>query len=67
MDRQYDVFEIYSDRSMKWLACVAGAVRALGMLQALSRETHNECFATDLSTQEIIGRVNERLKAATAT
>jgi len=28
-------------------------------LEALAEQTVNECFATDITTQEIIGRVNE--------
>ena len=59
MDREYDVFEIYPDHSLKWHACVLGTPRALEKLKALSQQTLNECFAADLSTQEIIGRVNE--------
>jgi hypothetical protein len=58
MDRQYDVFEIYPDHSVKWHACVAGLALAVAKLEALGRETLNECFATDLDTQQIIARVN---------
>ena len=58
MHRQYDIFEIYPDHSVKWHACVVGLARALEKLDALGRETLNECFATDLDTQQIVARVN---------
>jgi hypothetical protein len=58
MNRQYDVFEIYPDHSVKWHACVVGLARAIEKLEALGRETLNECFATDLGTQQIVARVN---------
>jgi hypothetical protein len=48
-----------------WHASVIGLARAVAKLEALGRETLNECFATDLATQEIIGRVNEGRAAAT--
>jgi hypothetical protein len=58
MDTEYDVFEILINRSVKWHLCVREKQRALDMLMALGTRTFNECFATDLGTQEIIGRVN---------
>jgi len=58
MNRQYDVFEIYPDHSVKWHAWVVGLARAIEKLEALGRETLNECFATDLGTQQIVARVN---------
>jgi hypothetical protein len=59
MDTEYDVFEILSNRSVKWHMCVREKQRALDMLKAVGSLTFNECFATDLGTQEIIGRVNK--------
>jgi len=58
MHTEYDVFEILLNRSVKWHLCVREKQRALDMLRALGSRTFNECFATDLGTQEIIGRVN---------
>ena len=58
METEYDVFEVLLNRSIKWHLCVRGKQRALDMLKALGIRTFNECFATDLGTQEIIGRVN---------
>jgi hypothetical protein len=59
MDTEYDVFEILINRSVKWHLCVREKHRALDILRALGTRTFNECFATDLGTREIIGRVND--------
>jgi hypothetical protein len=59
MDHEYDVFEVFPDHTIRWRLCVHGASPALAKLEALAEQTVNECFATDISTQEIIGRVNE--------
>jgi hypothetical protein len=59
MDREYDVFEVYPDHSLRWRVCILGRQAALAALEALRNATVNECFATDTGTQEIIGRVNE--------
>ena len=59
MEHDYDVFEVFPDRTIRWRVCVNGTRPALAKLEALARQTDNECFATDISTQEIIGRVNE--------
>jgi len=47
MNRQYDVFEIYPDHSVKWHASVVGLALAVAKLEVLGRETLNECFATE--------------------
>jgi hypothetical protein len=60
MDTKYDVSEILINRSVKWHLCIREKQRALDMLKAVGTRTFNECFATNLETQEIIGRVNER-------
>jgi len=60
MNAEFDVFEILQNGSVKWHVCVQEKQRALNMLRAVGSRTFNECFATDLETQEIIGRVNER-------
>jgi hypothetical protein len=59
MDREYDVFEIYPDHTLRWRVSVLGRQATLAALEALTNETVNECFATETGTQEIIGRVNE--------
>jgi hypothetical protein len=58
METEYDVFEVLLNRSVKWHLCVREKQLALDMLKALGTRTFNECFATNLGTQEIIGRVN---------
>jgi len=58
VETEYDVFEVLSNRSVKWRLCVREKQRALDMLKALGSRTFNECFATNIDTQEIIGRVN---------
>jgi len=64
MDRDCDVFEVYPDHTIRWRICVRGTRPALDTLEALAKQTVNECFATDIGTQEIIGRVNEGRAAA---
>jgi hypothetical protein len=64
MDAEYDGFEVLQDRSVRWRFCLQGKQRALDMLKALGTRTFNECFATDLTTREIIGRVNNGSIAA---
>jgi hypothetical protein len=59
MDREYDVFEVCPDHSLKWRVRVLGKQTTLAALEALTNETVNECFAMDIRTQEIIGCVNE--------
>ena len=64
MDTEYDVFEILLNGSVKWHLCVREKQRALDTLKALGSRTFNECFATDLETREIIGRINNGSIAA---
>jgi len=64
MSEDYDVFEIRPDRSVLWRGCFQGAQRAHAKLEALSKETSNECFAMNLETKKIIGRVNQQWDAA---
>jgi hypothetical protein len=59
MEHEYDVFELFPDHTIRWRVCVNGSQTALAKLAALAKLTDNECFATDISTQEVIGRVNE--------
>jgi len=64
MNTEFDVFEILQNGSVRWHLCVQEKQRALNMLRAVGSRTFNECFATNLETQEIIGRVNGRHSAA---
>jgi hypothetical protein len=64
MDTDYDLFEVLSDGSVKWRSCVRDKQRALVMLKVVGSRTFNQCFAINLVTQEIIGRVNSRRIAA---
>jgi hypothetical protein len=59
MDCEYDLYELLPDRSLKWRSCVRGTRRAVEALQEMAEQTDNECFATELGTDEIIARVNE--------
>jgi len=59
VEHDYDLFEVFPDHTVRWRVCVQGTRLALAKLQALAKQTDNECFATDISTQEIIGRVNQ--------
>jgi len=59
VERDYDVSEVFPDHTIRWRVCVHGTRPALAKLEALAEQTVNECFATDITTQEIIGRVNE--------
>ena len=67
MDNEYDVFEILPDGSAIWRAFVRGTHNAFEVLKAVGKQTCNECFATDLSRQTIIGRVNSGRSAEHAT
>lgn len=58
METEYDIFEVLLNRTVKWHLCARGKQSALDVLKALGSRTFNECFATDLGTQEIIARVN---------
>jgi hypothetical protein len=58
MDTDYDLFEVLFDRSVKWRSCVRDRQRALDMLKVVGSRTFNQCFAINLRTHEIIGRVN---------
>lgn len=64
MNIEYDVFEVLPNRSLTLRASVRGAHSALEALKAVGSRTLNECFAADLETQEVIGRVNDGRGAA---
>jgi hypothetical protein len=58
VERNYNIFEICPDHSLKWHACVQGTHRVLEKLEGLRQKTLNECFAARIGTQEIVCRVN---------
>lgn len=58
MDRTYDLFEIHPGCSPLWRCSVIGLNPALAKLQQLSEASPNECYAINLLTKEIVGRVN---------
>ena len=64
MNHDDDVFEIRPDRSVTWRGCFKGTQRALEKLESLGKETSNQCFAMNVGTREIVGRVNLRWDAA---
>jgi hypothetical protein len=55
----YDLFEVFPDGSVKWRVGIRGTQLALATLAAIGKQTVNECFVKNLSTQQVIGRVNE--------
>ena len=59
MEHEFDVFETLPDRSVRWRACIRGIQPALTKLRSMSKLTANEVFAIDITTQKIIGRINE--------
>ena len=59
MDCGYDLFEMFPNHTIQWRSCVRGSERAIAVLQEMSQQTDNECFATELGTNKIIARVNE--------
>jgi len=59
MHQDYDVFEVFPDHTLRWRVCVHGTQLALATLEEIAKRTVNECFASNVGTQEIIGRANE--------
>jgi hypothetical protein len=59
MNIDYDLFELFPDGSVMWRVSIHGTELALATLAAIGKQTINECFAKNLTTQQVIGRVNE--------
>lgn len=59
MEREYEIFEL-SDGTPLWRGHASGLQEARLMLQQISKDTRNECFAMHLSTREIVARMNIR-------
>jgi hypothetical protein len=53
--------EVFPGGTPLWRGCARGRESALAALETLGRQTVNECFAAELSTETIIGRVNNPL------
>lgn len=58
MNRPYDLFEQMPDGYAMWRGQAGGLLEARRQLLQLRKITKNECFATHLSTKEIVARVN---------
>lgn len=54
MDFVYDIFERLPDGGFSWRGSVSSKEAALAKLGELSRDTKNELFARDLSSQQTI-------------
>lgn len=59
MNQKYDIFEVLPDSAIVWRLDVRGMGGALQDLETIGKETTNECFAIDLKTRKVIGRVNQ--------
>jgi len=58
LDRDYEIFEKLPNASVRFLIRVHGTRHVPGILEARGKETTNECFAKNIRTGEIVGRVN---------
>jgi hypothetical protein len=61
MNRDYDIFERFPDASLRFLIRVHGTQHVPKVLEERGKQTTNECFAMNIRTQEIIGRVNDKV------
>jgi hypothetical protein len=61
MNRDYDIFERFPDASLRCLIRVHGTQHVPKVLEERGKQTTNECFAMNIRTQEIIGRVNDKV------
>ncbi|MGA8142714.1 MAG: hypothetical protein WB987_02365 [Candidatus Acidiferrales bacterium] len=58
MDREYDLFERFSDGSVLWRVCVTGIENAIAKLKELAMLSSNEHFAIHTPTKAIVARIN---------
>jgi hypothetical protein len=54
MDQSLDIFEKLPEGASIWRASVNGPQNAIGKLQELSLQTHNELYVVDLKTKAVI-------------
>jgi hypothetical protein len=60
MEREYDLFEQFSDDERMWRGHAVGLTSARQKLQELARTTRNECLIVHLPTKEVVARLNVR-------
>ena len=60
MEREYDLFEQFSDHEPMWRGHAVGLTSARQKLQELARTTRNECLIMHLPTKEVVARLNVR-------
>jgi hypothetical protein len=58
MQRDYDIFEEFTDGAPIWRGHASDLENACTKLEAIASNTTNECFAIHLPTKEIVARVN---------
>ena len=58
MNREYDIFEKFSDGSVLWRDFVRGLEPARARLEELASSSKNEFFAMHTPTKDIAVRVN---------
>lgn len=58
MEREYELFEKFTEDSPLWRGHALGLREARLKLEQLSKTTKNECIAMYLPTKEIVARVN---------
>jgi hypothetical protein len=58
MDKDYDIFE-QKPAGAVWRASVPSLDNVHRKLAELAESTNNECFAIDLTTRQIVARVNK--------
>jgi hypothetical protein len=58
LQREYDIFEEFTDGAPIWRGHATGLENACTKLQAIASNTTNECFAIHLPTREIVARLN---------
>ncbi len=58
MDREYDIFEKFSDGSVMWRTFARGLERAASRLTELGAVSPNEHFVIHTPSKEIVARVN---------
>jgi hypothetical protein len=61
MERDYDICERLSDKSVRCLVRVHGTRHVPRVLEERGKQTTNECFAMNIRTREIIARVNDKM------
>jgi hypothetical protein len=60
MDRDYDLFEVFSDGTQIWRDCVTGHESAIRRLIELAELTPNEVRVMHILTNSLIAVLNKR-------